>query len=321
MIPSPKVDYDELDPFTSSVARMVIENEIVPGMKSKLYHYQKESVLRMLQKENHPGSAIDPLYVPLCNLLDGEKFYFQPTNMEVICDPPLMAQPYGGILSEELGSGKTCMLLGKYEHIQVILILNDCPALILLTQHQLPAPEESLLEPRPVLTPVFLRHSRTLEALEARESAYGSCDAVDFVSSFPTLSGLVSHQIRSHLDTSFFHLKEEFMNSFSFWPEVKKNVPFYFQSSKSDIQISKQERLSRYPVLSPPKRIYLSAATLVIVPPHLFIQWQSEIHKHCHDNVLRILTIDGNGRIPNVKRLANDFDLIILSTTRKNQYS
>jgi hypothetical protein len=97
---------------TASIASLLFNRDKAPGMKSRLHHYQKESVAKMLQKELHPGSAVDALYVPLRNLLTRETFYFQPTSMEVTCIPPLMAQPYGGILSEELGSGKTCMLLG-----------------------------------------------------------------------------------------------------------------------------------------------------------------------------------------------------------------
>lgn len=62
----------------------------------------------------HPGCAPNPLYIPLRNLLDGSLFYFQPTTLDISGDVPLTALPYGGILSEELGSGKTCIILGMY---------------------------------------------------------------------------------------------------------------------------------------------------------------------------------------------------------------
>jgi hypothetical protein len=185
-----------------------------------------------------------------------------------------------------------------------------------LTLYQLSTPEESLIEPRPVLTPVCLRHFRTLDILESKGIVYGDRNAVENIASFPTLAALISHQLRSDVDTSRFRKKEDIMSSFSFWPEIKQNVPFYLQTSRKEVLTSKRDGISRYPMLFPPRRIFLSTATLVIVPPHLFIQWQSEIHKHCEDG-LRVLTLNYSDNMPCAEELANNFDIVLLSTTRK----
>jgi hypothetical protein len=62
--------------------------------------------------------------------------------------------------------------------------------------------------------------------------------------------------------------------------------------------------------------MYLTVATLVIVPPHLFIQWQSEIHKHCEDS-LRVYVTDSAKPMPDAEYLANEFDIVLFSSTRE----
>jgi SNF2-related domain len=187
-------------------------------------------------------------------------------------------------------------------------------ALILLTLHQLPAPEESLFEARPILTPVYLRNFWTLDALEAKVNVYGDRNAIDGISSFPTLAALVSHQLRTDYNTSSFRKGQDIMSSFPFWQEVRRNVPFYLHTAGTDKLVPGRNLKSRY--LSPPQRTFLSTATLVIVPPHLFIQWQSEIHKHCEDT-LRTLTLKHGDKMPIPEDLANEFDIVLLSAKRK----
>ena len=105
-----------------------------------------------MQRELQPGVIPDPLYVPIHGI-DGSNFYFQPATMEVVHDRPTVAQTRGGILCEELGTGKTVMSL----------------ALILATLDQLPAPEESYLDPRPVLSPLAARYFPSQTYVDARE--------------------------------------------------------------------------------------------------------------------------------------------------------
>jgi hypothetical protein len=317
-LPSPPSVRDErLPPPVAALAHQVFHAERLPGMKSVLHQYQRASIAKMLHKETHPGSMIDPLFVPLKNLLTGDTFYFQPTTLTITPTPPHMAQPYGGILGEELGAGKTCMLLGKNFSLRPLssTILKIWLGLILLTLHQLPSPEDSLLEPRPVLTPVSLRHFKSSESFEARESIYEHGEAITHLTSFPTLSGFIAHRLRADPDARRFREIEEASSMYDFLQEIRRNVPFYLQSSQES-PVPRRGSLSRYPTLTPPRRIFLSAATLIIVPPHLFIQWQSEIHKHCED-MLRVLAVTSEGSVPDAVHLANDFDVILLSTTRK----
>lgn len=74
----------------------------IPGMRSKLYGYQKRSVSSMLSRELEPSSIDDPLYIPIKGI-DESVFYLQPVTMEVLKERQKVVQTRGGILCEELG--------------------------------------------------------------------------------------------------------------------------------------------------------------------------------------------------------------------------
>ena len=95
--------YNELrSPMPS--AKFVVDD--IPGMKSTLYPYQKETVATMLAWELEPSSVADPLYMPVTGI-DGSVFYLQPETFELLQESPKVVQTRGGILCEELGSYMT----------------------------------------------------------------------------------------------------------------------------------------------------------------------------------------------------------------------
>ncbi|KAG6376419.1 hypothetical protein JVT61DRAFT_2406 [Boletus reticuloceps] len=61
--------------------------------------------------------------------------------------------------------------------------------------------------------------------------------------------------------------------------------------------------------------MYPSTATLVIVPLALLDQWKTEIDKHCYDNV-RYLIVRRSMDLPDARKLASDYELIIMTDTR-----
>jgi hypothetical protein len=73
-------------------------------------------------------------------------------------------------------------------------------------------------------------------------------------------------------------------------------------------------RESRNPVVVPPRKIWLTTATIVVVPPNLVQQWRHEIKKHTVG--LKVLVMNSNkAKLPPAKELA-EFDVILFSKPR-----
>ena len=86
---------------------------------------------------------------------------------------------------------------------------------------------------------------------------------------------------------------------------LRENVPFYHHYHGDP---STRERSPRNRRDQGPKVMYLTSATLVIVPANLLSQWDREIMKHCSIPV-RVLTLRAKTSMPSVKSLATDFDV------------
>ncbi|KAJ8456942.1 hypothetical protein ONZ45_g18517 [Pleurotus djamor] len=130
-----------------------VEHEL--GLRSKLYKYQRRTVAQLIQRESTTSPIPDPLYIPLRSD-KGDTFYFQPGTYEVLRECPRVVSTPGGILCEELGTGKTVMIL----------------SLILASRYDPSTPEEALTDIRPVLTPVALRHFPSYPFDPARQRAH-----------------------------------------------------------------------------------------------------------------------------------------------------
>jgi SNF2 family DNA or RNA helicase len=59
--------------------------------------------------------------------------------------------------------------------------------------------------------------------------------------------------------------------------------------------------------------VFLSGATLVVVPPMLVSHWTTQIEKHVRSGVLRVLAVKFATEIPPAEQLAYDYDVIIIS--------
>ncbi|KAG9070730.1 hypothetical protein KI688_008270 [Linnemannia hyalina] len=97
--------------------------------------------------------------------------------------------------------------------------------------------------------------------------------------------------------------------------DTLEDALLYYRESGSSEQNrqsrSRQTRISELPV-----EIYLSSATLVIVPPNLVDQWCNEINKHTEDGALKVFTITNNSQeFPNLRTLLH-YDLVLISQNR-----
>jgi hypothetical protein len=72
---------------------------------------------------------------------------------------------------------------------------------------------------------------------------------------------------------------------------------------------------------NPARKIWLSTATMVVVPSNLIQQWQEEIKKHLVEGALRVLVMKSpSDKLPSAKVLA-DYDIILFTKERFKQES
>ncbi|TFK36351.1 hypothetical protein BDQ12DRAFT_686775 [Crucibulum laeve] len=281
------------------------------GMRSTLYKYQRRSVAAMMQQELDSRDVPDPLFIPL-TAMNGKKFYLQPGTMEVLQEKPMVAPCRGEILCEELGTGKTVMIL----------------SLVLTTLNQLPLPEESIIDDRPVMTPLAFRHFPSSEFNTARQCFLRGKEVAPGAdeSRVPSLVELLVHRARTTPVTSLpdlttahgqylYEKRQSIEDTIELVPAgalLRANVPFYHHYPGEP---SNHERVQRMQTRMGPKVMYLSSATIVVVPANLLSQWDREITKHC-EVPLRVLILRARTPMPSVKDLAGNYDVILLTYTR-----
>ncbi|KDQ61066.1 hypothetical protein JAAARDRAFT_32059 [Jaapia argillacea MUCL 33604] len=295
-LPSPTIDAARLASSSESgwpLARSFLAAENIEGLRSQLYPYQRRSVATMLQKELCVSEILDPLYIPLRGL-DGQVFHLQPATTELLRECPLVSTTRGGVLCEELGTGKTVMIL----------------SLVLATLDQLPSPEESILDPRTVLTPLSFRHfpfaaqSAARKSLQRRKGKARDAEERQI----PSLVEILLNYIRVSPEKIGLRYQEEELEDRQLWDAIAANSPFYLH-----FNVDTAETRSRSQAANPgPRRVYLSSATLIIVPPNLLGQWDREILKHC-DSTLRVLVMRPRMALPRVTDLASKYDIILMT--------
>ena len=87
-------------------------------------------------------------------------------------------------------------------------------------------------------------------------------------------------------------------------------MPFYL------VKRSLPTRARRHEIHVPPETVYLSAATLVVVPDTLIQQWSTEILKHVHDDILSTIIISKPSQaLPSAAELMKT-DILLLSHSR-----
>jgi len=202
------------------------------------------------------------------------------------------------------GTGKTLIIL----------------SLIAASKNQLSRREKSIDCLRPVMTPLSFRHFPFSEPTYARiKSGLG---ATPQPSRLPSLVELMLHRHRtapncsipkSYSNTEFFRLKksEHHVNSIPLGDMLRENVPFYhhyYEKPKGLKPTINRKTNPRWTLNPGPKVMYLTSATLIVVPANLMSQWEKEVDIHC-SNSLRVLILRTNSEVPSAKYLATDFDV------------
>lgn len=197
---------------------------------------------------------------------------------------------------------------------------------------QLSKPEESVIDTRPVSTPLAFQRfpSGEISSLRERFPRKAKMTEVSSESRVPSFRELLLHQLCSNPDirvpdTSTAtgvalkerqrHLSETFdLPAFESLRKLQKeNLPFYFHF-QDDYTLTDFRTSDRGRDNPGPRVMYLSVATLIVVPPNLISQWDREIHKHCKE-MPRVLIVRSNTVLPSARDLAANYDVWFGSRT------
>ncbi|KAJ7772955.1 SNF2 family N-terminal domain-containing protein [Mycena maculata] len=280
------------------------------GLRSTLRKYQRRSVAAMVQKEMHLCDVPDPLFVPVDGLSKWSSpafptMWLQPGTMELRLECPRVAPCRGGILCEELGTGKTVIIL----------------ALVMSTLRQISEPAPAILDMRPVLTPLAFRHFLSSEFGMARTHNEGKDDP-STPPHVPRLVELLLHRMATKPltfipESSAKHyaaLQKEVDNLNHYAGPRKDNIPFYLDY-QNEPKFGADERCSRQPKQGP-RLLYLTSATLIIVPINLLMQWETACSVHCDDSLRVCVLRSREQQMPPARELASQYDIVLMTYSR-----
>lgn len=145
--------------------------------------------------------------------------------------------------------------------------------LILSTLHQLSEPEPSILDPRPVLTPIAFRHFPSEEFATTRARFFRNKNKTNIFTPprVPTLVELLLHHmatrplsfIPEYQTHHYSRLKEDIENLEQYTGPLRDNLPFYLDYQGEPIDNERMNK-RRPPAQTGPRLLYLTSATLVV---------------------------------------------------------
>lgn len=287
------------------------------NMRSTLFLYQRKTLWKMLQKELFPQYKLDvdllKIKCPVnfkTEVLDVENekklnskavlksfyehanqskktVYFKNSTYQIFNDPIIYEETTGGIICEEMGTGKTCI----------------CITLILLTSHQISKP------------PVDCAGYKVRCELMPEMAGYRTQTNIDEV----IIDEFFGVRKLTEICVTNIQLNRR---PYKHWKHLF-SVPITNMFVENPSYYIKEPTRSVRDLSDPQKficgtRIYLSSATLIVVPDTLIDQWQMEIYKHIKDGVLKVLILSNNSKqdpIPPVNELLT-YDIVIISNPR-----
>ena len=185
------------------------------------------------------------------------------------------------------------------------------------------------MDDRPVMTPLSFRHFPSSECISARKQFFRGTEGAFTPQSsrVPSFVELLLHHKRTTPDTSIPNTTtvqgqlsyERHMDIVSkveqIYPDqlLRATTPFYYHFEEDP---TANQRTRRNRTDPGPRRVYLTSATLIIVPTNLLGQWDREIQKHV-EYPIRMLILRPGTPMPHVTSLASDYDVSNSTSTLK----
>ncbi|KAJ7772943.1 SNF2 family N-terminal domain-containing protein [Mycena maculata] len=305
-LPSPQL---QVTPASTPVTERLLDvsdDLSTLGLRSTLRKYQRRSVAAMVQEEMDLHDDPDPLFVPVVGLTY-TTMWLQPGTMELLLERPRVAPCRGGILCEELGTGKTVIIL----------------ALVMSTLRHISEPAPSILDTRPVLTPLAFRHFPSTEFGMARTRNKGKFYP-NTSPRVPRLAELLLHRMATKPLTFIPECSAEYHASLQkevddldhYTGPRKDNIPFYidYQGEPKDNERTDKRPNSRQ-AKQGPRLLYLTSATIIVVPTNLLMQWETACSVHCDDS-LRVCVLREQQAMPPARELASHYDIVLMTYSR-----
>lgn len=313
-----------------------------PLLRCTLFGYQEHSLAKILQREQSPISYCDPYYVERtapCAIHGGTQTYaFDPERCEFLTTNSLShyADVQGGILCDEMGVGKTiiCIALILATLAEVSQPIQEPMASAVTSELALAFPQADYhggdpvhVTTEPIVTGKFgapspgerisrrrpahrVTEAKATETHEAQPSAsLDPSSSLKYSHRFFSLAAIAAHRLRTTTRCA---------------PELVETLPPHVQTLLGAVTAPffhlwppPPTRMSRVAAERVPIRVYMTAATLVLVPQTLLVQWQDEMAKHCAPGALLVLTIsDMSAPLPPAPELSQAYDVVLLSHAR-----
>ncbi|WWC63468.1 uncharacterized protein I303_106071 [Kwoniella dejecticola CBS 10117] len=258
------------------------------GVQTDLYKYQIRSVSRMVKMEMQPERLVDPLFIPIQEAGRNDVYYLNMATWDIQRHPGWYDLPRGGILCEQMGTGKTLM----------------CLSLITSTLYQPTLPPPINVDISPISTDVAER-TYPFSADSDLRALTGFPRSRTHLK-FPSLAELCSNVISTHDPSA----KRNPYIPDMLRPALDRQT-FYCTIPLDDEcgRFVKKKTASQKV-----KKVYLAKGTLVIVPQILIHQWQAEIETHLEEGVLKVYHAV-NEELPEIEELL-DYDVILMDVLR-----
>ncbi|GAA6012949.1 hypothetical protein JCM10207_008392 [Rhodosporidiobolus poonsookiae] len=300
------------------------------GVATELFPYQKATLVKLLSRELAPQAIPHPSYIRRTSILDPSQHFFVSLEGDVRSEPGRVAEARGGILAEDMGVGKTLIVLSL-----VLSTLNELPQLddtstyldsstpspapSLLTAVSLEFPfpaeinEAKKLRPRvPERLPGYMMDAKEEEEYELALAQQAAEDSRIATFPLPSLRSLCCHLIKTSPTAVRYPLDDIYLTETGLLDLLQQSPPFYRVFPSPGQLDSREGRKGRFK----PADIVVAATTLVVVPTDLVTQWRAEIEKHIAPGALRVLVLrTSKDKFKSAAEMAT-YDLILMSVAR-----